>query len=641
MKHLTDEEWKLLSDLISEHFGLVFPQATPRDCWSTACANRLERLHLGSFAEYYRFLVCHPDRQSELRELPILITNNETYFFREAHQFRLLTKHLLPELSGPACGHRPLRILSAGCSSGDEAYSIVVSLARLVGATRAATPGRWTPATSTGSGCCRRARPCTSRQPPAGLRRGDAARPTSIARRPFALRRKFLTGTRFFELNLAAHRLEFPGAPYDIIFCRNVLIYFSNPAFDAPDQPLSRGPGRSRLPVPRPRRIADRPPRRLPPGATPGQHRLRKEGPRGARDRHDDQGLRRRRFAVHPQGAGPDPVVAAGLPAGGRGRLGHRGAGRASPSPVPTSSPWTSRCPAWTACRRLKQLMHRHPGLPVVMLSAHTREGANTTLDAMAMGAMDFIDKSGLNVMDFDRLSHELLSKIEACRASREAFTWDRPGRPFGRLHAPRPSPCAARSQSLPRVDWDGLRPLRHRRLHRRAGGAAERWWRSIPAGFPVPVAVVQHMPVGFTKPFADRLNGLARIRVRESLDQDHLEPGVMLVARAGAHLHVGPRPQHRGGPGPAGRQTHPQRRRADDLGGARARQACPRRAADRDGRRRRRGDVADPQAGRPDGGRKRGDLRGLRHAAGGPHARRRLASTVAARHLPAVFSGG
>src|SRR6185436_2940144 len=51
----------------------------------------------------------------------------------------------------------------------------------------------------------------------------------------------------------------------------------------------------------------------------------------------------------------------------------------------------------------------------------------------------------------------------------------------------------------------------------------------------------VQHMPVGFTKPFAERLNGLARIRIRETLDQDQLEPGVMLVARAGAHLHVSP----------------------------------------------------------------------------------------------------
>jgi two-component system, chemotaxis family, protein-glutamate methylesterase/glutaminase len=192
--------------------------------------------------------------------------------------------------------------------------------------------------------------------------------------------------------------------------------------------------------------------------------------------------------------------------------------------------------PGMDGLETLKQLMRRHPGLPVVMLSAHTRDGAHTTLDAMAMGALDFIDKSGLNVMDFDRLSRELLRKIEACRDIRRPFKWDRPGRPAP-PSAP-PSALRSRSQSLPHVDWAAFDLCV---IGASTGGPAaiQAVVERIPAGFPVPVAVVQHMPVGFTKPFADRLNGLARIRVRESLDQDQLEPGLMLVARAGAHLHV------------------------------------------------------------------------------------------------------
>jgi two-component system, chemotaxis family, protein-glutamate methylesterase/glutaminase len=187
----------------------------------------------------------------------------------------------------------------------------------------------------------------------------------------------------------------------------------------------------------------------------------------------------------------------------------------------------------------LKQLMRRHPGLPVLMLSAHTREGAHTTLDAMAMGAMDFIDKSGLNVMDFDRLSRELLHKIEACSAARRPFKWDRPGRPSP-PSTPPPFTLRPRSQSLPHVDWEAYDVCV---IGASTGGPAalQAVVERIPASFPIPVAVVQHMPVGFTKPFADRLNGLARIRVRESMDQDLLEPGLMLVARAGAHLHVWP----------------------------------------------------------------------------------------------------
>jgi chemotaxis protein methyltransferase CheR len=230
MKHLTDEEWKLLSDLISEHFGLVFP-TTRRALLEHRLRARLERLHLNTFAEYYRYLVCHPERHIELRELPMLITNNETYFFREAHQFRLLTKHLLPEL-GPKLRARPLRILSAGCSSGDEVYSIVISLYEwsdnLAG-------GNWLV-----DACdLNRARLMQAREAlyePNHLRACDEVmRSTYFDNREgrFALRKKFLTGTRFFELNLASATMEFPGAPYDIIFCRNVLIYFSNPAFDA------------------------------------------------------------------------------------------------------------------------------------------------------------------------------------------------------------------------------------------------------------------------------------------------------------------------------------------------------------------------------------------------------------------------
>jgi chemotaxis protein methyltransferase CheR len=230
MTQLTEEEWKLLSDLISSHFGLVFPAAR-RGLLESRLRQRLERLHLASFGEYYRFLVFHPDRQAELQSLPSLITNNETYFFREAHQFRLLTGTVLPELL-PRLKRRPLRVLSAGCSSGDEAYSLVIALQES-GATR---DGASWEIDACDLSAQRLAQAKEALYEPGSLRACDETmRRAYFDERNgrFLLHQRHRMGTTFFERNLAAPDLRFPNAPYDVIFCRNVLIYFSDPAFDA------------------------------------------------------------------------------------------------------------------------------------------------------------------------------------------------------------------------------------------------------------------------------------------------------------------------------------------------------------------------------------------------------------------------
>jgi chemotaxis protein methyltransferase CheR len=229
MTQLTEEEWKLLSDLISSHFGLVFPAAR-RGLLESRLRARLERLHLASFGEYYRFLVFHPERKAELAALPSLITNNETYFFREAHQFRLLTAAVLPEIA-PRLKRRPLRVLSAGCSSGDEAYSIVIALQE---AGLGPSGHGWeVDACDLNPQRLRQAKEALYE--PGSLRACD-----EVMRRAyfeatdgrFRLHQRYRSGTTFFERNLAAQDVRFPNAPYDVIFCRNVLIYFSDPAFD-------------------------------------------------------------------------------------------------------------------------------------------------------------------------------------------------------------------------------------------------------------------------------------------------------------------------------------------------------------------------------------------------------------------------
>jgi two-component system, chemotaxis family, protein-glutamate methylesterase/glutaminase len=180
----------------------------------------------------------------------------------------------------------------------------------------------------------------------------------------------------------------------------------------------------------------------------------------------------------------------------------------------------------------LREIQRRYPGLPVIMLSVHTKQGAETTLDAISAGAVDFIDKSRLNVMDFDSLSRELLAKIEVWQQVPHAYSWDR---------TPSPTPIRrARDGAIPAVDWSSYDLCV---IGASTGGppALQQIVNHMSRDFPLPIAVVQHMPVGFTRPFAERLDSLGRIRVKEAADHNALLPGQMLLARAGAHLMIEP----------------------------------------------------------------------------------------------------
>ncbi|HJX52671.1 MAG TPA: protein-glutamate O-methyltransferase CheR [Polyangia bacterium] len=223
-----EEEWKLLLDLVSREFGLVFQDSRRRHLESRLVP-RLRALGLESFGAYYRYLARHPEGGAELRELAGIVTNNETYFFREAHHFDLLVQHVVPQLSMQGRSGS-LRVLSAGCSSGDEAYSIVIALQ---GALLDRAGWDWQ------VDACD-LNPARITQAREGLYEAGSLRACdelgrgahfSAQGERFRLRAEHRRGTSFFEANLAVAGLKLPGAPYHVIFCRNVLIYFSEEAF--------------------------------------------------------------------------------------------------------------------------------------------------------------------------------------------------------------------------------------------------------------------------------------------------------------------------------------------------------------------------------------------------------------------------
>jgi two-component system, chemotaxis family, protein-glutamate methylesterase/glutaminase len=182
--------------------------------------------------------------------------------------------------------------------------------------------------------------------------------------------------------------------------------------------------------------------------------------------------------------------------------------------------------PGLDGLQALRGLLAWRSDLPVLMLSAHTHEGAAATIEALAIGAVDFVDKSAFSVLDLDSLGRQLVERIKLW-GPRPATTRTARG---SRVPAPDASDTPA---SLSQCDLCIIGTS--------TGGppALQYIFERLPAAFPMPVAIVQHMPLGFTKPFADRLNTMCRLTVREARNGDSLIPGRVLVAPAGQHLVV------------------------------------------------------------------------------------------------------
>jgi chemotaxis protein methyltransferase CheR len=122
---MSEEEFRLLRDLLHAHCGIFFRDDT-KYLLERRLAPRLQALGLATFAEYHRFLRYDPGRSAELDEAVDVITTNETYFYREPFQLGAFSREILPDLARTLAPQRRLRLLSAGCSTGEEAYTLAV-----------------------------------------------------------------------------------------------------------------------------------------------------------------------------------------------------------------------------------------------------------------------------------------------------------------------------------------------------------------------------------------------------------------------------------------------------------------------------------------------------------------------------------
>lgn len=197
--------------------------------------------------------------------------------------------------------------------------------------------------------------------------------------------------------------------------------------------------------------------------------------------------------------------------------------------------------------------------VPILMFSSLTYEGAKVTLDALAAGALDFIPKDFAEVSrSSDSLKKKLherlitLAGVGSRAAPAPAPAAEPKPVPAPQVTSPRaPSPAAtpyrppaSLSQDEPAKasGFDNYRLKKQPKIlviGASTGGpvALAEVLITLPANFPLPIVLVQHMPENFTKAFADRLNKQCNIRVREAVDGDQLEPGLALLAPGGKQL--------------------------------------------------------------------------------------------------------
>jgi chemotaxis protein methyltransferase CheR len=126
---MSEEEFLLLRECVYSHCGIFFDNSS-KYLLEKRLARRLTALNLTSFRDYYHYLKYNRKNEQELMDIMDILTTNETYFFREAFQLKAFTDEIVPELlqRKSSGSNRTLRIWSAGCSTGEEAYTIAMLL---------------------------------------------------------------------------------------------------------------------------------------------------------------------------------------------------------------------------------------------------------------------------------------------------------------------------------------------------------------------------------------------------------------------------------------------------------------------------------------------------------------------------------
>lgn len=193
----------------------------------------------------------------------------------------------------------------------------------------------------------------------------------------------------------------------------------------------------------------------------------------------------------------------------------------------------------------LKELKRKNIDIPVIVLSSITKEGTKLTMDCLGAGAFDFLPKpSGTISLDIDKVKVDLIQKIKvAYHASKKSNK----GIVNNRLESSKTyREVAAVHMAKENVKKESIYKFEAGKIEAVVMGASTGGPKALtsvitefPENMGVPVFVVQHMPVGFTRAFAERLNVSSKIKVVEAEDGMNVERNVVYIAPGGYHMEV------------------------------------------------------------------------------------------------------
>ena len=205
----------------------------------------------------------------------------------------------------------------------------------------------------------------------------------------------------------------------------------------------------------------------------------------------------------------------------------------------------------------VRHIMQRCP-TPVLMFSSLTHEGARVTLDALDAGAVDYLPKNFEDISrNPDKVRQMLCEKVHTLsRSNRRLGSYARTAPAAAPVPASSPAPASSFANPAPARPAAPARAAAPAASHSPApkrkpyklvaigtstGGpvALQRVLTQLPANFTAPIVLIQHMPAAFTKAFAERLDKLCRINVKEAEDGDVLRPGLALLAPGGKQMMI------------------------------------------------------------------------------------------------------